>query len=199
MLFRIFFLDFYHKSCIALNSCSFSLQPAVRKCVNYWSVLKIYWANQELCLSISRLSIKQHVSLKKNIENPQRKLRFWLFFFVWFARTYYSNVDLNSSTTSSVKSSTMPRRASYYTNQEAYDIPHNYHKNNNDPRHSSCRPYAADSYCDNEAQYQNMENLDINHGRAPILPPIGRNNRYVITFFFTKYSAVVESWLPRKS
>lgn len=73
----------------------------------------------------------------------------------------------------------MPRRASYYTNQEPYDIPHNYHNNNNnnDPRQNSCRPYAVDSYCDNEAQYQNTENLDINHGRAPILPPIGRNNR----------------------
>lgn len=101
------------------------------------------------------------------------------FFIVVVSRTYYSNVDINSSTNSSIKSSTMPRRTSYYTNQEPYDIPHNYHNNNNnnDPRQNSCRPYAVDSYCDNEAQYQNTENLDINHGRAPILPPIGRNNR----------------------
>lgn len=75
-----------------------------------------------------------------------------------------------------MKSSTMPRRATYY--QEPYDIPHNYPKNNiGDPRYNSCRAFTTDLYCDNDAHYQNAENLDINHGRAPILPPIGHNNR----------------------
>lgn len=91
-------------------------------------------------------------------------------------RTYYSNVDINSSTNSSVKSSTIPRRANYY--YEPYDVPNNFHKNNNnhiDPRHNSCNTYAADSCCDSEIPYQ----TNINHGtaRAPMLPPIGRNNR----------------------
>ncbi|XP_031632569.1 uncharacterized protein LOC116346573 [Contarinia nasturtii] len=91
-------------------------------------------------------------------------------------RTYYSNVDINSSNNSGMKSSTMPRRATYY--QEPYDIPHNYQKSNiGDPRYNSCRAFTTDLYCDNDTQYQNAENLDINHGRAPILPPIGRTNR----------------------
>lgn len=96
-------------------------------------------------------------------------------------RTYYSNVDLSSSTTSSVKSSTMPRRANYY--YEPYDVFNNFHKNNkNDPRHSNYRSsYAVDPCCDSDTPYQASENNhDINHGssaRAPMLPPIGRNNR----------------------
>lgn len=83
-----------------------------------------------------------------------------------FSRTYYSNVDVSSSSVSSVKSNTIPRRASYY--QEPYK-----EKSGKDVRQSSCRgEYSIDSAFANE-------NFGINHGphRAPILPPIGRNIR----------------------
>lgn len=71
----------------------------------------------------------------------------------------------------------MPRRANYY--HEPYDIPHNFHKNNNDSRHNISRAYATDSFCDNDAYQTTNGNHDLNHSsnRAPLLPPIGRNAR----------------------
>lgn len=67
----------------------------------------------------------------------------------------------------------MPRRANYY--QESYK------GNNKDSRHNSCRDYGMDSTYENDDQYQSKNGLDINHGtnRAPMLPPIGRNSRFV--------------------
>lgn len=78
-------------------------------------------------------------------------------------RTYYSNVDISSSSVSSVKSNTMPRRAVYY--QEPYK------ENNNgkDIRLGSCRDYPIDPA---------YENGGLGPLRAPMLPPISRSCRW---------------------
>lgn len=69
---------------------------------------------------------------------------------------------------SSVKSNTIPHRATYY--QEPYK-----ENNGKDDRRGSCREYSI------EPTYESDNFSGINHGpiRAPMLPPIERSSRLV--------------------
>lgn len=118
-------------------------------------------------------------------------------FSLFYSRTYYSNVDLTSSSPSSAfDANTLPRKPNYF-NEPFNNIPSTnlsktaINSNNHNPNDRCTNGGQSHRYAnviDNDSQYHATSNLDINNVgiddkhyfseniRSPILPPIRQND-----------------------